>query len=69
MNGTITLSDSDAPASVNVTAYDKPTAVISALILGMLGSLVFMSMPILIGFFADHLGFNEQQTGWLLLLG
>jgi len=45
--------------------FDKPTAVLAAILLGIAGTGVAMGMPLFVGSLADSLGFNEQQLGWI----
>ena len=45
--------------------FDRPTAVLAAILLGIAGTGVAMGMPLFVGSLADSLGFNEQQLGWI----
>ena len=49
----------------NNNVFDKPSAIIAAIILGFAGTGVAMGMPLLVGSMAESLGFSEQQLGWL----
>ena len=49
----------------SMNAFDKPSAIFAAVILGFAGTGVAMGMPLLVGSMAKSLGFSEQQLGWL----
>lgn len=48
-----------------LTAFDDPAAIVAAIVISIVGAVVMMTMPVLIGALADNLGFDEQQLGWL----
>ncbi len=49
----------------NINAFDKPSAIFAAVILGFAGTGVAMGLPLLVGSMAESLGFSDQQLGWL----
>jgi len=49
----------------NMSAFDKPSAIFSAVVLGFAGTGVAMGLPLLVGSMAESLGFSDQQLGWL----
>ncbi|MGY8985205.1 MAG: MFS transporter [Sphingomonadales bacterium] len=48
-----------------INKFDKPGAIIAAIILGFAGTGVAMGLPLLVGSMAESLGFSEEQLGWL----
>lgn len=52
-------------SQTSVNEFDKPSAIIAAVILGFAGTGVAMGLPLLVGSMADSLGFSEKELGWL----
>jgi predicted MFS family arabinose efflux permease len=44
---------------------DRPSAVASVIVLGAVGSMVFMILPMLIGAFSDRLALGRREIGWV----
>lgn len=47
------------------TIFDDSRAIAAALVMGMLGNLIFMGAPFLIGSLVDTAGYTEQHAGWI----
>ncbi len=47
------------------TVFDDPRAIAAALVMGMLGNLIFMGAPFLVGSLVDTAGYTEQHAGWI----
>ncbi|MGI9206023.1 MAG: MFS transporter [Woeseiaceae bacterium] len=59
------MGSSDASANHYHTIFDEPRAIASALVMGMLGNLIFMGAPFLVGSLVDTAGYSEQHAGWI----
>jgi MFS family permease len=44
---------------------NRPTAILSVTAFGVIGSIVFLLLPLLIGGFTEELSLNTRQVGWL----
>lgn len=55
------------PAMTAVAAHpvDRPVAILATMVFGVIGSIVFLLLPILIGAFTEELGLGTTQVGWL----
>lgn len=47
------------------TAVNRPSAVLSVTLFGVIGSIVFLLLPLLIGAFTEELSLGTRQVGWL----
>ncbi len=56
------LIETDTPL---LTVFDSHIAIFAAIVISFVGNAVVLGMPIIVGSFADSLGFSEQQVGWL----
>ena len=61
----ISASNNQSIPQGNSNEFDKPSAIIAAVILGFAGTGVAMGLPLLVGSMADSLGFSEKELGWL----
>ena len=61
----ISVSNNQSISQGNSNEFDKPSAIIAAVILGFAGTGVAMGLPLLVGSMADSLGFSEKELGWL----
>ena len=44
---------------------DRPSAIVSVTVLGVVGSIVFLLLPLLLGAFAENLSLDARQVGFL----
>lgn len=57
--------NNDAPETGLNTVFDNPRAIAAALVVGMLGNLIFMGAPFIVGSLVDTAAYTEQQAGWI----
>lgn len=46
-------------------AVDRPSAILATIVFGVIGSIVFLLLPILIGAFTEELSLGTRAVGWL----
>jgi len=49
----------------SLNAVDRPSAILATIVFGVIGSIVFLLLPILIGAFSEELSLGTREVGWL----
>ena len=47
------------------SVVNRPSTILSVPVFGVIGSIVFLLLPLLIGGFSDELSLSDTQVGWL----
>lgn len=49
----------------SATSVDRPSAILATIVFGVIGSIVFLLLPLLIGGFTEELALGTRAVGWL----